>query len=287
MAPDSPPPDQKESRLKLFSLGVLLLSIGYGLFAAMIYLRQDKLIFYPDIPDRDLKETPERIGLDYQNVSITTADNVALHAWFIPHPHEQAVVLFCHGNAGNISHRLSTIETLHDLKLSVFLFDYRGYGKSEGKITETGSYLDAQAAWQYLTKTRHYHPDQIIIWGRSLGAAIAANLAAQYKTKGVILESTFTSIPNLAADLYPLLPVRWMSRYKYNVLKSVKAINSPLLIVHSRDDEIIPYKHGQQLFGAANAPKDFLEVHGSHDAGLYESYELYTTKLTQFLQSLK
>lgn len=273
--------------MKLFSLGLLILLVGYGLFTAMVYFRQDKLIFYPDIPDRTLKETPGRIGLNYQNVSMTTADNVALHGWFIPHPHEQAVVLFCHGNAGNISHRLSTIQTLHDLNLSVFIFDYRGYGKSEGKITETGSYRDAQAAWQYLTKARHYRPNQIIIWGRSLGAAIAVNLAARYKTKGIILESTFTSIPNLAADLYPLLPVRWMSRYQYNSLKSVKKINSPLLIVHSRDDEIIPYKHGKRLFEAANAPKDFLQIHGSHDAGVYDSYDLYKTKLSQFLENLK
>ncbi|MDH5259642.1 MAG: alpha/beta hydrolase [Gammaproteobacteria bacterium] len=257
----------------------------------MVYFRQDKLIFYPNMPGRALTATPANIGLPYQVATVRTKDNVLLHSWYIPHPQEKAVVLFCHGNAGNISHRLQTIKTLHDLKLSVFIFDYRGYGESEGNVSEAGTYLDAQAAWQYLTQTRNYHPDHIILWGRSLGAAVAANLSANLatksKAKALILESSFTSVPDLAASIYPLLPVRLLSRYQYDVVKNIKTIHSPVLIIHSRDDEIIPFSLGKKLFDAANEPKSFLEIRGGHNEGIIVSHDVYTEKLLQFLESLK
>jgi len=271
--------------LKLLGLGLLLI-LGYGLFTSLVYFRQEQLIFYPDFPGRQISSTPKSIGLSYQNVSFVTEDNVQLHGWYIPHPQEKAVALFCHGNAGNISHRLQSIQTMHELGLSVFIFDYRGYGQSEGKISESGTYQDAQAAWKYLTHIRHYQAEEILVWGRSLGAAIAANLAATQQAKAVIIESSFTSVPDLAAQLYPLLPVRWISRYQYDVMKSVKNIHRPILIVHSREDEIIPFKHGKQLFEAANEPKMFLEISGSHDAGIQISRTRYTKKLFEFINSL-
>jgi len=264
----------------------LLLILGYALLTSLIYFRQDKLIFFPDFPSREISSTPKNIGLPYQSITFTTEDNVQLHGWYIPHPQGKAVALFCHGNAGNISHRLQSIQTMHELGLSVFIFDYRGYGQSEGEISESGTYQDAQAAWNYLTHTQHYQAEEIIVWGRSLGAAIAANLAAKQQPKAVILESSFTSVPDLATQLYPLLPVRWISHYQYNVMDSVKNIRRPILIVHSRDDEIIPFKHGARLFEAANEPKEFLEIKGSHNASIDISRTRYTDKLFEFINSL-
>jgi len=275
-----------ETNLKLLSQLILVLLLVYVLFSALIYFRQDSLIFYPNFPSRELTSTPSHIGLSYESISLTTEDSTILHGWFISHPQEKAVVVFFHGNAGNISHRIQTIQLMHELALSVLIFDYRGYGKSQGKVSEKGLYLDAKAAWSYLTTSMGYENNDIVIWGRSLGAAIAANLAANKQAKAVILESTFTSVPDMASQLYPFLPVRWMSRYQLNVKQSVSAINSPLLIVHSRDDEIIPFSHGEKLFEFANQPKSFLVIQGSHDAGIFVSAKAYTNKVQVFLDSL-
>lgn len=251
-----------------------------------IYVRQDSLIFYPNLPGRQLTATPDNLGLVFENVTLTTSDNIKLHGWFVPHTREKAVVIFFHGNAGNISHRLQTIQLAHQLGLSIFIFDYRAYGLSEGILSEQGLYLDADAAWNYLRKEKHYTNNQIIIWGRSLGASIAAQLASLHQNKAVILESTFTSVPDMASELYPFLPVRLLSRYQLNVKQSVSKISSPILIIHSRDDQIIPYSHGETLFKAANDPKDFLSIRGTHDDGIFVSREIYTQKLQQFMTSL-
>ena len=254
----------------------------------MIFFRQDSLIFYPDISGRELITTPAEIGLDYDVLRLETLDNVSIHGWYIPHEKERAVVLFCHGNAGNISHRMNTLELLHDMELSVLIFDYRGYGESEGRPSEQGTYNDVEAAWKFLTEDKHYAPGDIIIWGRSLGAAIAAHRAAKEDpVKGVILESTFTSVPDLGKKFYPLLPVHILSRYQYDVKKSIAAIHSPVLIMHSRDDEIIPFAHGERLFELANQPKYFVELSGGHNDYVYLNYDRYINKLQQFFDTLE
>lgn len=273
--------------MKLLSVALITLLAGYAALIAYVYLRQDSLIYYPDFPSRKVYPKPGSVGLDYETISLQTEDNVKIQGWFVSHPEQIGVVLFCHGNAGNISHRLDTLRLIHDLGLSVLIFDYRGYGESKGKPSEQGTYRDAEAAWQFLTQEKQYKANDIIIWGRSLGAAVAAKIAEGKPIKGVILESPFTSAPDLGKELYPFLPVKIISRFSYDVKKSMGLLVSPLLIVHSRDDEIIPFKHGQRLFELARQPKYFLEIRGGHNNGLYVSREQYIAALGNFLNTLK
>jgi fermentation-respiration switch protein FrsA (DUF1100 family) len=256
---------------------VVILYIGLVIF---LYLVQDRLVYFPIRP---LTATPADIGLPYESVSLQTSDGVNLSGWFVPVEDARATVLFFHGNAGNISHRLDSIELFHGLRLNVLIIDYRGYGQSEGRPSEQGTYLDAEAAWRYLVDERHIPPEEIILFGRSLGGAVAAWLAQEKSPGMLILESTFTSVPDVAAKHYPFLPVRWLTRVKYNTLARLPEIESPVLVIHSPDDEIIPYSHGQALFAAAQAPKEFLELRGGHNEGVFLWRGFYETGLDGFI----
>jgi fermentation-respiration switch protein FrsA (DUF1100 family) len=263
---------------------VLLAMVGYGVFAGFIYLMQPRLLYYPDVPTRELTATPSRIGLDYKAVTLSTGDGVRLSAWFIPHPAPRATLLFFHGNAGNISHRLESIRLFHELGLAVFIIDYRGYGKSEGSPTEAGTYLDAMAAWQYLVYARHIPQQTIVIFGRSLGGAIAAELATRTRAGALVIESSFTSAPNMAARLYPWLPVRWLSRFRYDTQRALDAVACPVLIIHGREDEVIPFAEGSELYARAREPKRFLELRGGHGDGFLVSGEDYIRGIDDFLK---
>ena len=265
---------------------LLVVFITWCGIALYLFFSQSRLLYYPDMPSRALEASPADIGLAYETVRLTAGDGTRLHAWFVPATTARGTLLFSHGNAGNIAHRLDSISLFHSLGLNVLIFDYRGYGESEGKPSEKGTYLDVQAAWGYLLEERMISPQEIIIFGRSLGAAIAADLASRNPSAGVILESAFTSVPDMAASLYPWLPVRLLSRYRYNNLDKVERITSPLLVVHSREDGIIPYAHGEQLFAHANEPKRFLELRGGHNGGYHVSRERYTTSMQQFLDEI-
>jgi fermentation-respiration switch protein FrsA (DUF1100 family) len=253
-------------------------------FALYLFILQPRLLYYPDLPGRGIVATPVDIGLDYEAVTLTTADGVHLAGWSVPHPQARATLLFLHGNAGNISHRLDSIRLFHDLGLAVFIIDYRGYGESEGRPTEDGTYRDAAAAWDYLVEQRQLAPRQIVLFGRSLGGAVAADLASRTQPAALIIESTFTSVPDMAATLYPWLPVRWLSRFRYDTGAKLAAIAAPLLIAHSADDEIIPYAHGRRLFELARRPKQFLELRGGHNDGFLVSGEHYVSSLDAFLE---
>jgi fermentation-respiration switch protein FrsA (DUF1100 family) len=233
-----------------------------------------------------LAATPADIGLPFETVRLTTTDGIRLHGWFIPAVTPRGTLLFSHGNAGNVSHRLDSVRLFHSLNLNVLIYDYRGYGESEGKPSEEGTYRDVQAAWNYLRGHCSMAPEAIIIFGRSLGAAVAADLASQVSAAGVILESAFTSIPDMAASLYPWMPVRLLVRFHYDNLAKIRRITSPLLVAHSREDEIIPYAQGVRLFAQASEPKQFLELHGGHSDGYQVSRKLYTTTMRQFLDDI-
>ena len=250
-----------------------------------VFLMQPKLIYYPNIPTRTVEATPAFIDLDFEDVTLDTTDGEHLHAWFIPHPEAHATLLFAHGNAGNISHRLDSIQVFHDLGLNVLIFDYRGYGQSTGKSNENGTYRDAEAAWLYLTETRGIEPGKIILFGRSLGAAVVADLAVRVEPAAVILESAFVSVPDMAARIYPWLPVRWLASYRYYNAEKVTHIKRPLLIIHSRGDEIIPFEQGERLFQRASEPKQFLELRGRHNDGFYVSRKAYVQTMRAFLES--
>ena len=265
-----------------------LLAYIFGAYVVIIlyvYFMQSSLIFYPNMPDRNLDATPENIGLAYQDIEFLTEDNVRLHGWFIPNKNAKATVLFFHGNAGNISHRLDSIKRFHRMELNVFIIDYRGYGQSEGKITEIGTYLDAEAAWKYLNDTLGFNEKQIIIFGRSLGASIATWLASKQTPAALIIESGFTSVPAMAQRLYPFLPVHWLTHFKYNTKQYVKNISCPVMVAHSKGDDIIPYDEGREIFEAAPMPKQFLEMRGGHNEGFILSGDTYGEGLRKFINS--
>ena len=273
------PPVLKDLLL-LFSVGLLLFLV----VALYLYLNQTNLIHLPHLPSREVEATPQRIGLAFEPVSLLTDDGVKLEGWFVPHEKPRATLLFFHGNAGNISHRLDSLLLFNSLGLSVFIFDYRGYGASEGRPSEKGLYRDAMAAWRYLTEKRAIPGDEIILFGRSLGGAVAAYLAAEHAAMGVVLESTFTSVPDLAAELYPWLPVRWLSRYHYNTLERMSSMRNPVMIAHSRNDEIIPFRHGRLLFERVPEPKRFLELNGDHNSGFMQDLDRYRKYWDDFIR---
>ncbi|MCP4634482.1 MAG: alpha/beta hydrolase, partial [candidate division Zixibacteria bacterium] len=184
---------------------------------------------------------------------------------------------------GNISHRIESVKIFHDLDLNVFIFDYRGYGKSGGKISENGTYLDSEAAMNYLVNEKQTDPTNIVIFGRSLGGSIASWLAKEHTPCALILESSFTSVADAAGDVYPFLPVKLISRFDYNTQENVRIVKCPILIVHSRQDELIKFKHGQKLFETSGEPKMFLELTGSHNDGFILSGKRYVNGLKTFL----
>jgi pimeloyl-ACP methyl ester carboxylesterase len=253
-------------------------------FVLLVYVLQGRLLFLPNIGGRALDATPAAIGLDFADVRFSTRDGISLHGWFIASPDTESVLLFCHGNAGNISHRLDSIRIFHDLGLSVFIFDYRGYGLSDGRPSEEGTYRDAEAAWNYLVEERGVPSGRIVLFGRSLGAAIAAHLAQTTRPGALILESAFASVPDIAGHHYWFLPVRWLSRFEYATAAYVRDVHAPTLVIHSRDDEINPIEQGREVFRNANEPKAFLEISGDHNAGFLLSGARYTHGLDQFLR---
>ncbi|WP_445666546.1 alpha/beta hydrolase [Fodinibius sp. AD559] len=254
--------------------------VGYLLLVVLMYLLQSQMVYYPQ---ESISYTPNDVGLSYEDVTFATEDGLDLHGWYVPGDDSNVTVLYFHGNAGNISGRLQTIQLLHNLGLNVFIFDYRGYGRSQGSTSEQGTYKDARAAWNYLVSERGIENDQIVIMGRSLGGAVASWLAVRKQPAATILESTFTSAADLGSDLYPWLPVRSIISYDYNTLQNITQIRSPLFMAHSRDDEIIPYHHGKTLYEAANDPKTFVELQGSHGSGFWETGEKYRRALQEFL----
>lgn len=276
-----------EALKTISSFAGFMLSLALGSFLVItlyLYLNQTNLIHLPDLPSRRVDATPYQVGLKFETVELITEDGVKLHAWFIPHDRPRATLLFFHSNAGNISHRLDSLEIFNALGLAVFIFDYRGYGNSEGRPSEQGIYRDAQAAWRYLTETRRVPGERILLFGRSLGGAVAAYIGAEKNAMGVVLESTFTSVPDIAADLYPWLPARRLARYYYNSLERMEAINCPVMVIHSRHDEIIPFEHGRALFQRANEPKRFLELSGDHNYGFMQQLDRYREHWDDFLR---
>ena len=233
---------------------------------------------------RQIVANPGLIGLEYEDVRITTADGVEVAGWFVPAENSRLVLLFFHGNGGNISHRLDSIEQFHRMGLNVFIIDYRGYGQSEGRTTEDGTILDAEAAWRYLIEEQGFSTEQIIIFGRSLGGAVAAGLAEKHRPQMLILESTFTSVPDIAARQYPFLPVRLLARIRYDTAARLPKMDMPLLIIHSPEDRVIPFEHGQKLFEVANQPKQFLQISGGHNDGFLVSAGIYEPVVEQFIR---
>ncbi len=266
-----------------------LLTIAVAIYIAlmvMLYLFQGRMVFLSNLPGRELIASPGDIGLDYENISLATSDNEDLHGWYIPAVNSRGVLLFFHGNAGNISHRLESIRIFHELGLDTLIIDYRGYGQSTGETSEQGTYLDAQAAWDYLVNNRGIPADRIIVFGRSLGGAIGAWLGTQHTPAAVIIESSFSSGVDMARRLYPFLPARLITRLQYPVEDYAGRLKCPVLVIHSRQDEIIPFAMGQAIYAAAKGHKKFLALRGDHNNGFLVSKEDYIAGLTKFTQAI-
>jgi fermentation-respiration switch protein FrsA (DUF1100 family) len=279
---DNKIPDQSFRRRIFFSAMRILAAVLIGL-TIFLYFFQSRYLYRPT---RDMLMTPADIRLPYEDITFLAGDGTELSGWFVPAEEPRAVVLFCHSNMGNISHYLDSVQVFRGLGLSSLIFDYRGYGNSPGRPTEPGTYLDAEAAWRYLVYVKQFQSSEIIIWGRSLGGAVAARLAANHVPRALIIESTFTSFPELAAGYYPYIPVRLIVRYDYNVVDSIGRVDCPVLIVHSSDDEVIPFKHGLKLFESAKEPKEFLEIKGNHNDGFLASGKIYYKGLELFFSGL-
>ena len=200
---------------------VLFGAAAYAMLLLFLYFTQDGMLYLPDLPSRELEATPKEIGLEYREVRMETEDGETLHGWYVPADDARATLLFFHGNAGNISHRLTSLSQMNSLGLNVLIFDYRGYGKSSGKPSEEGLYRDGRAAWRYLAERLDTENGATILFGRSLGGGVATRLALEINPAGLVLESPFTSVPDMAADLYPMLPARWLSRNRFDNLKRI------------------------------------------------------------------
>ena len=229
-------------------------------------------------------------GRPFEDVYFQTADGLKLNGWFFPadevSPRKQLVYLLCHGNAGNISHRLDHCMALLETGAGVFLFDYRGYGRSEGRPGEEGTYLDAQAAHQWL-RQKGFAATDIIALGESLGGGVASELALREPLGGLILQSTYTSVPDVGAELFPWLPVRWLGTIQYDTHSKLPRIRVPVLVIHSRDDGLIGFHHAEKNFAAANQPKTFWEIAGGHNEFLENDRARYVDGLNRFLAMLE
>jgi fermentation-respiration switch protein FrsA (DUF1100 family) len=219
-------------------------------------------------PTRELVVTPTAMGMLYEEVSIRASDDVSLHGWFFPGatnaPRRELAFLVCHGNGGNISHRLSQCERLGRTGAAVLIFDYRGYGRSMGNPSEEGTYRDAQAACAWL-RQRGFAATNIISYGESLGGAVAADLAVREPVGGLVLQSTFTSVPDLGAEFFPWLPVRWLGSIRYDTLSKLPRVTVPVLVLHSRQDSLIGFQHAERNFAAIRTPKRLAELQGNHN----------------------
>ena len=253
--------------------------LGINLY---LYFFQRSLLFYPV---KELHSTPKSIGLAYEDVFIKSGSK-RIHGWYVPNEKNKFVVLFFHGNAGNISDRLDTIRIMSKLGLSTLIIDYQGFGLSEGKPSESGINSDAMSAWKYLCKERNITTNQIIVAGRSLGGAVASYVAANVNPKALIIESAFTSIPHLAKRYYPYIPTHWIARDKFPTQKYVQDVKCPILIIHSREDELIPFAHGKLLAQTPNKNITFEAITGSHNNGFIESYDTYTRTLEMFIDTI-
>ncbi len=283
---------------------LLLAVAGYVGLCLWVRWREPRMIFYPE---KRLAVTPDNIGLAYRDLELVASDGVRVHGWFVPAgvgrsgedeggedgravgtavaARRAVTVLFLHGNAGNISHRLEKLTMLHELGVNVLLLDYRGYGRSEGEPSEAGTYRDAEAALAWLMAgPESVDPvADVVVYGESLGTGVAVELAVRQRVRGVILEAPFTSIPDVGQRLFPYLPVRWIARTRYENLQKIGRINSPLLILHSREDEIFGLAHAERLLAAAAEPKRLVVLAGGHNDAFLASVDVYRAALREFL----
>ncbi len=257
---------KKFIRFLLLIIGILVL-INF----LIVPLYEPTVIYFPT---KEIRQDPSSVALAYEDVFITTEDGVKINGWFVRNNTAKKVILLLHGNGGNISSRLPIIKLLNNLPANVFIIDYHGYGRSGGKPSEQNLYLDAKAAYDFLINQKKYLPEQIIVMGSSLGGAVATHLAANEKVGGLVLQRSFTSGRSMAARMNPLYrrPLVWI-RSEFDSLGRINKIKAPKLIVHSKEDEMIPYTMSVQLYEKATEPKKLLLVEKGRHNDLFATKE--------------
>jgi uncharacterized protein len=267
----------------------LLISIfvGYILVLVLVRVFETRLVFLPDYPGRLAGDWNPR-ELRVEDAWLTASDGTKLHAWWIPNEKAKFTFLAFHGNAGNITDRTPVYGFLRDAPGNVLAVEYRGYGHSEGKPSEAGLYRDASTAYDYLVNVKHIDPKTIISFGQSLGTAVAAYLAAQQQVAAVILEAPFPSAARLAKILFRFLPgLSFLVRGQFDTQARVQEIHAPVFIVHCRQDPVLPFKLGQEVYAASNPPKTFLEINGRcHEEASIIAPEKYRAALQNFLNGV-
>ncbi len=237
-------------------------------------------------PTRELEYPPAEVGHPWEEVWLTAPDGVRLNAWFFraaeDSPRRRWAALFCHGNGGNISSRPGYYRAVMESGVNLLTFDYRGYGRSEGRVSEEGTYTDAMTALAWL-QSRGFPPSHVVAWGESLGGGIASEVARRAPLGGLALQSSFTSIPDLGAELFPWLPVRWIGRIRYDTHNRLPRLTCPVLVMHSRADEVIPFHHGERNFAAARDPKLFCEIGGNHVGALEADRPKFVEACVKFM----
>jgi uncharacterized protein len=271
---------------QIFSILRILFFAYFGLLT-VLFFNQSRMIYYPS---QNVRITPKSIGIEFESIELNTSDGEKLSGWFIPaskqNPLGKATILYSHGNAGNISDRIQKLPIYRDLGVSVLLYDYRGYGKSSGSPSENGTYIDIETFWHYLVNEKKIPPAKIIAYGESLGGAVASYLAEKEPSiGGLILSATCTSIKDRAQELYSYLPISLISQFSYDTRSRLQNMNIPVLIFHSREDEVFPFSHAEANFQAISSPelKMLVELQGGHNDGFLESAEVYRNGLDKFI----
>jgi fermentation-respiration switch protein FrsA (DUF1100 family) len=265
-----------------------------GVLGTCMFLGLEKYVIF--VPERTMEMTPQSEGLGYEEIWFPASDGVRLHGWLVPAPDTRLTLVWFHGNAGNISHRVDNIKYLHRFLSrpqlpNIFIFDYRGYGKSAGHLSdlsEQATYHDADGALTYLRGRQDLAHTKLVYFGRSLGAAIAVEMARRHAPAGLILETPFTSISDMARVLLPFFPVGGLLQTKYDSLHKMQGIRVPLLVLHGDRDDVVPYELGRRLFEAANPPKTFYTIRGARHNDTYIVGDLpYFEAWARFLRGLE
>ena len=266
---------------------IALIAAVYVGIIIWYYVREDSFVYFP----REGLRNADSINIGIETIRFHSVDGVELVGWIVPAHNDSSRIwfLYLHGNGGNISSRgyVDHYKAYQAMGVNTFVVDYRGYGMSRGRPSEQGLYNDAQAAFRYLTDDRYVPSHNIIIFGYSLGSAVAVDLASKVDAGGLILEGAFTSLPSVGQQRYRILPVDWIMSNRFDSFAKIMLVSEPKLFLHAVRDEVIPYEQGRALFARAREPKQFIETGGGHNTAHTEDSTTFYRGIAQFLEGLE
>jgi hypothetical protein len=264
---------------RMLFVPLIIIAGVYLCICLYLYIFQNRFLYYPT---HDIAVTPDQVGLAYTDQFFELSIGEKVHGWYLPGDSAGPTVLFLHGNGGNVGHRIDHLRLLYSLGVSTLIIDYRGYGRSTGKPSEENLYADAELAFRWLTESKRVPTNKLFAFGESIGGAVAIELASKRKVAGLIVESSFTSLKEIAQHSFPIVPTGLLLRSDYNSIDKLSRIHVPIIVSHSPDDDIVPYQFGRKLFEAANPPKQFVTLFGGHNDRGYLTDTVYTSALRRF-----